>query len=170
MRFKETTMPTYETAGRSGALQLGAGLLALIVCGAAAPEGAIPDFSAGETGWIAQSPNYQLPLSGPHHVTQDPAHPWRANGRGEAPSWRIADLTNPILEPWTREAVKKNNERILSGGTGYTRQVSCWPMGVPAFLLYPAQPVHFIQTPKEVLVVAQMNQEVRHVYMNVPHS
>ena len=43
-------------------------------------------------------------------------------------------------------------------------------MGVPAFLLYPAQPVYIVQAPKEVLLIAQMNDEARHVYLNVPHS
>jgi hypothetical protein len=158
-----------QSLGATGTSRLAAGALAAILCGGAASE-AIPDFSAGETGWIAQSPNYQLPPSGPHHVTQDPAHPWKAPGRGEAPTFRIADLDNPILQPWAREALKKNNERILAGGTGYTRQVSCWPMGTPAFLLYPAQPIYFIQTPKEVLIVSQMDQQVRHVYLNARHS
>ncbi len=84
--------------------------------------------------------------------------------------WRIADLNNPILQPWAKEELRKNNERILAGGTGYTRQVSCWPMGTPAFLLYPAQPVYFIQTPEKVTIIAQMDHQVRHVYLNVPHS
>src|SRR5215475_892151 len=131
------------------------GLLAL---GATSQDPAPPILSPNFTGWIAQSPNFQLPPSGPHHVTQDPDHPWKAAGRGEAPTFRVADLDNPILQPWAREALKKNNDRIIAGGTGYTRQVSCWPMGTPAFLLYPAQPVYFIQTPKEVLIIAQMDQ------------
>jgi len=156
--------------GRRAAAALCGIALGVFFLGAAREQPSVPVFSANFTGWIAQSPNFQMPPNGPHHVTQDPAQPWKAAGRGEAPNWRIADLSNPILQPWARDALKKNNERILAGGTGYTRQVSCWPMGVPAFLLYPAQPVHFIQTPKEVLVIAQMNQEVRHVYLNVPHS
>src|SRR5258708_8483849 len=43
-------------------------------------------------------------------------------------------------------------------------------MGVPAFLLYPAQPLYVVQGSKEVLLIAQMNNEPRHVYLNVPHS
>ena len=138
--------------------------------GAANEETLIPDFSSNGVGWIAQGVNFQSPASGPHQVTNDPAHPFRPPGRGEAPTWRIADLNNPILQAWAREELKRNNDRILAGGTGYTRQVSCWPMGVPAFLLYPAQPVYIVQAPKEVLLIAQMNDEVRHVYLNVPHS
>jgi hypothetical protein len=152
------------------AAQFGAAIVIPLAFVGAGPASDIPNFSSTAFGWIAQSPNFQLPESGPHQVTQHPGHPWKAPGRGEAPTWRIADLDNPILQPWAREALKKNNERILAGGTGYTRQVSCWPMGTPAFLLYPAQPIYFIQTPAKVTLVAQMDQQVRHIYMNVPHS
>jgi hypothetical protein len=109
---------------------------------AAKEETPIPDFSSNGVGWLAQGVNFQSPASGPHQVTNDPAHPFRPPGRGEAPTWRIADLNNPILQPWAREELKRNNDRILAGGTGYTRQVSCWPMGVPAFLLYRAACLH----------------------------
>ena len=136
----------------------------------AAPSASIPNFSSTAFGWLALSPNYQVPESGPHQVTQHPDHVWKAPGRGEAPMWRIADLDNLILQPWARDYLKKNNERILAGGTGYTRQVSCWPMGTPAFLLYPAQPLYFVQTPEKVTIIAQMDHQVRHVYLNVPHS
>ena len=148
------------------------GVLALCsVAGAQAqPAHPIPNFSSASFGWQAMSPNFELPESGPHQVVQDPNHVWKAPGRGEAPMWRIADLDNPILQPWTRESLDANNKRILAGGTGYTRQVSCWPMGTPAFLLYPAQPVYFIQTPEKVTIIAQMDHQVRHVYLNVPHS
>lgn len=133
-------------------------------------QGAIPDFSSNSVGWIAQGVNFQLPAYGPHQVTNDPAYPFKPPGRGEAPTFRVADLTNPILQPWARDELKKRNDRIIGGGTGYTRQVSCWPMGVPAFLLYPAQPIFFVQTPEEVLIISQMDQQVRHVYLNKFHS
>jgi len=138
--------------------------------GNAKEETLIPDFSSNEIGWIAQGVNFQLPQDGPHQVTNDPAHPFKPPGRGEAPTFRVADLSNPILTPWARDELKKRNDRILGGGTGYTRQVSCWPMGVPAFLLYPAQPLYVVQGPKEVLLIAQMDNQVRHVYLNTPHS
>jgi hypothetical protein len=129
-----------------------------------------PDFSANNIGWIAQGVNFQLPPHGPHQVTNDPAYPFKPPGRGEAPTFRVADLTNPILQQWTKDALKKRNDRITGGGTGYTRQVSCWPMGTPAFLLYPAQPIYFVQAPDQVLIISQMDQQVRHVYLNRFHS
>jgi len=156
----------------AGAVTLCAGLLlAAAYAQETATKSAIPDFSpTRDTGWIARGPNFLLPPSGPHHVTQDPAYPYKPPAGGEAPTFRVADLTNPILQPWAREALKKQNDHIIKGGAGYTRQVSCWPMGTPAFLLYPVAPIYFAQTPKEVLIMTQLNQEVRHVYLNVPHS
>ena len=169
--FAFNRRPQNMLAGVLMALLCAAGSLATARAqGAANEETPIPDFSSNGVGWIAQGVNFQSPASGPHQVTNDPAHPFRPPGRGEAPTWRIADLNNPILQAWAREELKRNNDRILAGGTGYTRQVSCWPMGVPAFLLYPAQPVYIVQASKEVLLIAQMNDEVRHVYLNVPHS
>lgn len=136
----------------------------------AQPGMPIPDFSGDGVGWVAQGVNFQSPPAGPHEVTNDPAYPFRPPGRGEAPTWRIADLGNPILQPWAREALRKRNERILRGGTGYTRQVTCWPMGVPAFLLYPFQPIYVVQNQKQVVLISQMDNQVRHVYLNVQHS
>jgi hypothetical protein len=46
----------------------------------------------------------------------------------------------------------------------------CWPVGVPAFLLYPATPVYFLQTPKEVLMVWMQDHQVRRVRLNEQHS
>ena len=43
-------------------------------------------------------------------------------------------------------------------------------MGVPGFLLYVVNPVFFLQTPKEVVMIATDDIMVRHVYLNVPHS
>src|SRR5262245_55371882 len=94
--------------------QFGAAILLPFAFIGAGPAPGVPVFSTTTFGWIAQSPNFQLPASGPHHVTQHPEHEWKAAGRGEAPMWRIADLDNPILQPWAREALKKNNERILA--------------------------------------------------------
>ena len=75
--------------------------------GVANEETPMPDFSSNGVGWIAQGVNFQSPASGPHQVTNDPAHPFRPPGRGEAPTWRIADLNNPILQAWAREELKR---------------------------------------------------------------
>ncbi|HYK81410.1 MAG TPA: hypothetical protein VEU95_17370 [Micropepsaceae bacterium] len=145
-------------------------MTALFSSVALSAETPIPDFSSAIAGWSAQGVNFISPPSGPHQITNDPAHRYVPNGRNEAREFRIADLSNPILQPWAREELRKVNERILSGRPGYTRSVSCWALGVPEFLLSPVQPLYFLQTPKEVVMVQQMDQQVRHVYLNVPHS
>jgi hypothetical protein len=59
------------------------------------------------------------------------------------------------------------NERIFSGKPGYT---SSWALGVPEFLPSPVQPLYFLQTLKEVVMIQQMGQQVRHIYLNIPYS
>jgi hypothetical protein len=81
----------------------------------------------------------------------------------------IADLGNPILKPSARDAVAKWKALVLSGKPAYDRQVSCWPIGTPGFLLYPVQPVFFIQGPHEVVMVWQNDHQLRRVYLDVPH-
>ena len=136
----------------------------------AGAQTAIPDFSSAIAGWSAQGVNFISPPSGSHQITNDPAHRYQPNGRNEAREFRVADLTNPILQPWAREELRKVNDRIVSGKPGYTVSVSCQALGVPEFLLSPVQPLYFVQTPKEIVMIHQMDQQVRHVYLNVPHS
>jgi hypothetical protein len=134
-----------------------------------------PDFSpSSNVGWVTYSAEFMPPPSGPGPVMQDPAHPRVSNiealATGRQPTFHISDPGNPILQPWAREALKKRNGLILSGTPGFMRHVSCWPMGVPAFLVDPLQPLYIIQTPKEVFLILQRDHMVRHIHMNVPHS
>jgi hypothetical protein len=66
--------------------------------------------------------------------------------------------------------MRKSNADVLAGGIAFTARSSCTPAGVPGFSSFIVEPVYFIQSPKEVLMVYLGNQEVRHVYLNVPHS
>jgi hypothetical protein len=59
---------------------------------------------------------------------------------------------------------------VQSGKGGLSRQASCWPVGVPAFVLHVIHPIFLIQGPKEVVMVWQGNHVVRRVHLNVPHS
>jgi hypothetical protein len=43
-------------------------------------------------------------------------------------------------------------------------------LGVPGFVLYPAQPIYIVQTPKEVTMTWQADHMVRHVYLTDKHS
>jgi hypothetical protein len=134
---------------------------------AAAAEQTIPDFAPdSSTGWIATGQDFLPPLSGPGPVVADAAH----RPKPGQPAFRVADLSNPILQPWAKEALRQANDRALSGKPAYTPKERCWPIGVPGFLLYPVFPVYFVQTPKEVVMVWAEDHQVRHVYLNQPHS
>ncbi len=142
---------------------------------AAASDGnAIPDFAAdSSTSWVLDRTVDDLlaPPSGPGPITFDKAHPYVPNGRGRQPTYRVSDITNPILQPWAAEQMKKTNDEVLAGKVPYRARERCWPIGVPGFVIYSlVEPFYFYQTPKEVTVVNQGGPEVRHIYMNVAHS
>jgi hypothetical protein len=154
---------------------------AILVCAVAAPPPApsaetakIPNFAPDSlTGWQLSDDEFIPPPSGPGPIVSDPAHPYISFyrfPRNPRPSFRVADLSNPILQPWARERLRKVNERSLSGQVVAIPKERCWPVGVPAFLLLPATPVYFLQTPKEVSMIWMQNHQVRRVYLNVPHS
>ena len=145
---------------------------------AAEPE-AIPNFaSTPNTGWVASGKGFGVdfvqPPSGPGPVTNDPAYPYLTNAEAtrlrRQPTYRVADLTNPILKPWAIAQMRKANDEVIAGKIPFTADSRCYPSGVPSFLLFPANPVRFIQTPDKVLMIWQQDAQVRHVYLNQPHS
>ena len=150
-------------------------LVLLTAATSAAPAQGAPDFApSGNVGWIAFGTEFMPPASGPGPVMNDPAHPRISNAQaaatGRQPTFHVGDANSPILLPWAKAAIEKRNAYVLSGKPGYTRQAACWPMGVPAFLLYPVQPIYFVQGPKEVLMISQEDHQVRHIYLNAAHS
>src|SRR5712671_5404960 len=161
---------------------IAAGLLASVVCVAsgsivpAMAQGLLPNFAPdANTGWYAYNRQFIPPASGPGPVQQDPARPYVTNDEfrvtGRQPTQQLADLSAPILKPWAREVVRKRNEIVLSGKPANTPQASCWPVGVPGFLLRPmTQAMYFIQTPKVVVMILSSKQEVRHIYLTDKHS
>ena len=139
---------------------------------APAPEVAIPNFAPDSlTGWLAAGTEFiPLPGNGPKPVTFDKSYPYVPNGTGEQPTFRVADIDNPILRPWVKDALKRINDRAISGKDAFPPQVRCWPLGVPGFVLYPAQPVYIVQTPKEVLMTWQADHMVRRIFLTDKHS
>jgi hypothetical protein len=148
--------------------------MAGIVCGGAACSAqestSPPNFSSDNvTGWVALNygDTFVPPLNGPGPVVDDPRYPFVSNATsartGRRSTFHIADLSNSILQPWAREALRKQNERILSGKPGYSVQVSCIPLGVPAFVLHPVQPLYFIQTARMIIMINQENLDGRNL-------
>jgi len=157
-----------------GALIAGAISLALLAVPSANGADAIPNFApSAATGWQLADDEFIPPPSGPGPVVSDPAHPYISFYRfpqNPKPTFRVADLSNPILQPWTREALRKTNEKSLSGKYLAIPKERCWPVGVPAFLLLPATPVYFLQGEKEVTMIWTQDHQVRHVFLNAAHS
>jgi hypothetical protein len=161
-------------------------LALLLACTALLPvraaENAIPNFGMdARVGWVAGVPDSKEPIGddflpppeGPGPVTSHPDHPYidnqYANRMGMQPTFHVADLDSPILLPWTREALRKVNERVLAGEAVYTPKERCWPIGAPGWMLYPVTPVYILQTPKLVTMIWQEDHMVRHIYMNEQH-
>ena len=135
-----------------------------------------PSFAPNASiGWYAYNRQFIPPPSGPGPVQQDPERPYVSNDEfrvtGKQPSEQLADLSNPILQPWASDVVRKRNELVLAGKPANPPHASCWPVGVPGFLLRPmTEPMYFVQTPKAVVMILSSKQEIRHVYLTDKHS
>ena len=158
--------------GPFGRLLAGGTFFILVAATAASAQtSATPDFSAGGAAWLAMGGEFkEVPGSTPAPVRQDPRYRYVPNNTGDQPTYRIGDVSNPNLKPWVAEAMKKDNDEVLAGKFAYTARSSCAPGGVPGFMNFPAQPIYFVHTPKEVLMIYQGDEQVRHIYMNVAHS
>jgi hypothetical protein len=154
---------------------LTAGLLcAGAACIARAADVSTPNFAPdADTGWLAPEDEFIPPPTGPGPIRSDAAHPYLSfykYPRNPHPDYRIADLSNPILQPWTRDALRQANERALSGAEVNLPKERCWPVGVPGFSILPATPIYFVQTPREVVMIWTQDHQVRHVLLNQNHS
>src|SRR5260370_39051001 len=118
-------------------------------------QGTPPNFAADASiGWYAYNRIFIPPPGGAGPLQQDPAHPYVSNDEfrvtGKQPTAQLADLSNPILQPWARDVVRKRNELVLAGKQVYAPHARCWPVGVPRFLLRPmTHAMYFGQGPKE---------------------
>jgi hypothetical protein len=154
-------------------------VLAILAVPIAAP-GQSPTPSAGlnfSGPWTRSDPEarFMPPVSGPGPLRDDPAHPHHGHREGvpgqpdeSATPW-VADLSNPILKSWVAEIVQRNAAQGLAGVEADTALLHCRPDGVPGVLTR-RDNVQLLQTPTEVTIVYQLDHQVRHVYLNVPHS
>jgi len=134
----------------------------------------IPDFHAFNVGWVGIGNELEPPISGLGPVVAHPDYPYISNAQaaqtGEDANFRIADLNNPILQPWVVESLRVQNEEALSGAPIFDGKVRCWPPGVPVFLLRPGSPMMILQTVGEVFILLEPNHEVRRIALNIPHT
>jgi hypothetical protein len=160
----------------AGALLMACAANTLALPAGAAERGAVPDLYGGaDTGWLPVGDDLLPPPSGPGPVSFDKRYPYVDNPTARRthtqPTYRIADLTNPILRPWVAEEMRKANAEVLAGKVPFRARESCYPAGVPGFLIYNLVfPNRFLQTDKQVTIVNPGGPELRRVYLGVPHS
>jgi hypothetical protein len=144
---------------------------------AASAQAPAPPPNLGANGWLNQGtfggggllPAPGTPAQFLFH--QHPDHPFVPNGTGRQPTYRVADLdANPNVKQWAKDIMKKDNDEVIAGKIAKTSRQSCDPAGLPGYDMYGFQPIHFLQEPKKVTMIFSGDQQVRHVYMNVPHS
>jgi hypothetical protein len=131
----------------------------------------IPDFSLdSKSAWLMISDNLLPPDSGSGPVTFDKRYPYVDNREAlrtnSQPTYRVADLTNPILKPWAVEQLKKANDWVLAGKVPFHARERCYPSGVPSWVVYTL----ILQTPTHVTMINEGGQEVRRIWLDVPHA
>src|SRR6266481_3236586 len=125
----------------------------------------IPDFSGI---WRHPSlPGFEPPASGPGPVTN------RSRRRGSRQPGAsdydklVGDYTNPILQPWAAEVVKRYGEISLRGVTYSNPANQCWPEPVP--FIFKHFGMQMLQQLHQITMIYSEDHEVRRVRMNQPH-
>jgi len=136
---------------------------------------AAPDFApTASSAWYAYTREWMPPSAGPGPVMQDKAHPRVSNddfrATGQQPTPPFSDVSNPILQPWAAQALRKLNAETLSGRPFISQLAVCRPLGALAFDLSPmTRPMFIIQSAGEVMLINESFSEVRHVYLTDKH-
>jgi len=123
----------------------------------------IPDFSGvwrhGSLPWLIP------PESGPGPVTNRS----RRKDTGQSNYGElVGDYTNPILQPWASEVVKKKGELSLAGVTYPSASNQCWPEPVP--FLFKHMAMQMLQLPNQIVMLFSEDHDVRRVRLNQSHS
>ena len=126
-------------------------------------------------------PWFEPPASGPGPVTNKsrwPQRPMNASGTVALPplppgvegvsdyDQLVGDYTNPILQPWAAEVVKKFGEMSLAGITYGNASNQCWPM--PMLFVYKQFLVRLLQRSDRVVFIYN-SSDVRRVRLNDRH-
>ena len=80
----------------------------------------------------------------------------------------VGDYTNPILQPWAAEVLKKLGEISLAGKGFPTPRSQCWPEQVPFAL--GNYGMHVIQQPDKITIIYPYDHQFRQVRLNAAHA
>jgi hypothetical protein len=134
-----------------------------------------PEFGPNPgVSWLMNPNGFQPSGPGAGPIRPDPSHPGIGNDEfrrtGRQVTMPLADLSNPILQPWTREALRKRNDLVLLGRAP-SLGIDCGPIGGVAFLVRtPNQPYYFVQAADRVIIINQDDHQFRHIYLTGAHS
>jgi hypothetical protein len=99
--------------------------------------------------------------------------PYRG-GRGADPKLAPPAATPLALKPQYAKGYEARRaaeaEAQKRGEQIATAAVTCVPYGVPSMMSVAVYPVEFIQTPKQITIIAEAFSEVRRVYMEKPQA
>jgi hypothetical protein len=99
--------------------------------------------------------------------------PYRG-GRGADPKLAPPPSTPAVLKPQYAKAYdarrKAETEANQRGEPLATSGSMCVPYGVPSMMSVAVYPVEFIQTPKQITIIAEAFSEVRRVYLDKPQA
>jgi len=127
----------------------------------AASGASIPDFSGiwrhGNLPWLIP------PASGPGPVTNKSRNEQGTSNYNQL----VGDYSNPILQPWAADVVKKQGELSVAGVTFPSPSNTCWPEPVP--YLFKHMAMSMLQLPDRVVMLFNEDHEVRFVRMNASH-
>ena len=151
--------------------------LAMVLAAPACADG-IPPLVSKDFGWQSNVADWQEPPPGLGHgpIRPDPDHPFTSNAEGARtgtqPTKRIGDYRDPVLKPWAAAQMKASNDAALAADKKipFAAQARCYPGGVPGQLLFPFEPLYFIQTPREVWMIWQRDHQIRRVFLTDRHS
>ena len=164
-----------KNCGAAGLLTV---LLATASSAQAPHEHAVPPLASANFGWQTGIADWQQPPPGHGRgpIKPHPQHPYVSNaeaGRtGGQATLRIGDDTDPVLKPWAAKVIRDSNEESLKGSRAvpFAAQARCFPGGVPGQLLFPFEPMYFIQLDKVVYMMWQRDQHVRRIVLTDKHS
>jgi hypothetical protein len=125
----------------------------------------IPDLSGA---WNHTSLNgLELPLSGPGPLTNRSRLRTGPQAGVSNGAQLVGDYTNPILQPWAAEVVKKFGEMSLAGKGYPTPRNQCWPEQVP--FVFANFGMQILQRPDKVTILYPFDHQFRQVRLNEPH-
>jgi hypothetical protein len=150
------------------------GIASVAMNTAASAQGKIPELASSTFAWLSAGADWRDPPAGMRGpIRHDPDHAYHGNldGPGQV-TVRLGNWKDPVLKPWAAAQMKASNEEVFSGKrqVPFAAQARCYPGGVPGQLLYPAEPMYFIQTPKVVYMIWQRDHMVRRIYLTDKHS